>query len=29
MAVEDLQLESRPPLTVEEFKALAESGRLG
>src|SRR5947208_14693457 len=25
MAVEDLQLESRPPLTVEEFKTLAEA----
>jgi Uma2 family endonuclease len=25
MAVEDLQLESRPPLTVEEFEALAEA----
>jgi Uma2 family endonuclease len=25
MAVEDLELESRPPLTVEEFEALAEA----
>jgi Uma2 family endonuclease len=25
MAIEDLQLESRPPLTVEEFEALAET----
>jgi Uma2 family endonuclease len=25
MAIEDLQLESRPPLTVEEFDALAET----
>ena len=25
MAVEDLQLESRPPLTVEEFEALADA----
>ena len=25
MAVEELQLESRPPLTVEEFEALAET----
>ena len=25
MAVEDLQLESRPPLTVDEFKTLAEA----
>jgi Uma2 family endonuclease len=25
MAVEDLELESRPPLTVEEFEALAEN----
>jgi Uma2 family endonuclease len=25
MAIEDLELESRPPLTVEEFEALAET----
>ena len=25
MAIEELQLESRPPLTVEEFEALAET----
>src|SRR3954452_12735226 len=25
MAVEDLQVESRPPLTVDEFEALAET----
>jgi Uma2 family endonuclease len=25
MAIENLQLESRPPLTVEEFEALAET----
>ncbi|MBV9172200.1 MAG: Uma2 family endonuclease, partial [Chloroflexi bacterium] len=25
MAIEDLKLESRPPLTVEEFEALAQS----
>jgi Uma2 family endonuclease len=25
MAVEELQLESRPPLTVEEFEALADA----